>query len=93
MSDEFPPELRYTKDHEWIRLDQDFAVIGVTAFAQRELGEIVFVDLPAKGRAVKAQESFCVLESTKVASDVYAPLAGNPYKHIIAVFPQRRIPP
>jgi len=72
-----PAELKYTKDHEWIRIDGDLAVVGITEFAQSELGEIVFCDLPAKGKSVKPGEALCVVESTKAASDVYAPISGK----------------
>ena len=78
---QFPEELKYTKDHEWLSSEVDGqtagqVLVGVTDFAQSERGEIVFVELPEVGRIVKAGEAFCVLESTKVASDVYAPVAG-----------------
>lgn len=72
-----PGNLRYTKDHEWVRLDGETAVMGITEFAQSELGEIVFVDLPALGKSIGAKETACVVESTKAASDVYSPLAGK----------------
>ncbi len=72
-----PTNLRYTKDHEWVKVDGTTAAVGVTEFAQSELGEIVFVDLPSIGKAIKAGSSFCVLESTKAASDVYAPISGT----------------
>ena len=70
-------DLLYTKDHEWIRIEDNVAVIGITNFAQSELGEIVFVDLPPIGKEFKAGEVFCVVESTKAASDVYAPVSGK----------------
>lgn len=72
-----PKDCRYTKDHEWIKIEGDTATVGVTDFAQSELGEIVFVELPEIGKALTAGGSFCVLESTKAASDVYAPIAGK----------------
>jgi glycine cleavage system H protein len=71
----------YTKDHEWIAFDNGEATVGITDFAQEELGEIVFVELPTIGKEFKQGEAFCVVESTKAASDVYAPLTGK----IIAV--------
>lgn len=74
---EFPEGLRYTKDHEWVRLSGDGAVVGITAFAQDELGEIVFVDPPALGASLKQKGVLCVVESTKAASDVYAPISGT----------------
>lgn len=73
----FPENLRYTKEHEWVRLDGDTATVGITEFAQSELGEIVFADLPAEGKTIKQGESVCVVESTKAASDVYAPIGGT----------------
>jgi glycine cleavage system H protein len=74
---EFPGNIKYTKEHEWVEMRGADAVVGITEFAQSELGEIVFADLPAKGKAVKQGDSFCVVESTKAASDVYAPIAGQ----------------
>lgn len=74
---EFPGDLKYTKDHEWVRVESDTVVVGITAFAQDELGEIVFVELPDVGAEVGISESLCVIESTKAASDVYAPLSGK----------------
>ena len=73
----FPENLRYTREHEWISLNSGVATIGVTEFAVQELGEIVFVDLPAIAKSLRAGETVCVVESTKAASDVYAPLAGT----------------
>lgn len=72
-----PGNLKYTKDHEWVLIENGVATVGVTEFAQSELGEIVFVDLPAIGKEVIQGGSFCVLESTKAASDVYAPISGK----------------
>lgn len=74
---QFPENLRYTKDHEWVRIEGATATMGITEFAQQELGEIVFADLPATGKSVKAGETLCVVESTKAASDVYAPISGT----------------
>ncbi|MCB4823749.1 glycine cleavage system protein GcvH [Roseicella aerolata] len=71
------PELRFTKDHEWVRQDGDAAVIGITDHAQNALGDVVFVDLPEVGREVAAGEACAVVESVKAASDVYAPIAGR----------------
>ena len=67
----------YTEDHEYIRVDGDVATIGITAFAQEQLGDVVFVDLPAVGKAVKKGDTAAVVESVKAASDVYAPLTGE----------------
>jgi glycine cleavage system H protein len=74
---EFPEDLKYTKEHEWVRMEGDVAVVGITEFAQSELGDLVFVDLPAVGKAVTAHGTMCVVESTKAASDVYSPLNGT----------------
>lgn len=72
-----PEDLKYTKDHEWVRVAGDTATVGITEFAQAELGDIVFVDLPAEGKLVKQGETLCVVESTKAASDVYVPVGGK----------------
>jgi glycine cleavage system H protein len=74
---EFPNECKYTKDHEWVRVEGDKVVVGITEFAQSELGDLVFVDLPAVGKAVATHGTLCVVESTKAASDVYSPVAGT----------------
>lgn len=68
---------RYTKDHEWIRLDGDVATIGISDYAQSQLGDVVFVDLPAKGKKVDAGAEVAVVESVKAASEVYAPAGGE----------------
>ena len=73
----FPSDCRYTKDHEWVKVDGAVATIGITSFAQQELGELVFVELPAIGKKFAAKETICVVESTKAASDVYAPISGS----------------
>jgi glycine cleavage system H protein len=72
-----PADLRYTKDHEWVRVDGDTATIGVTDFAASQLGDVVFVDLPAVGKAVEQFATFGVVESVKAVSDLYAPLSGE----------------
>jgi glycine cleavage system H protein len=72
-----PAESKYTKEHEWVRLDGDTAVVGITAYAQQELGDVVFVELPAPGASLTQGESFGVVESVKAASDLYAPLSGE----------------
>ena len=72
-----PAECKYTKEHEWVRLDGDTAVFGITDYAQQELGDVVFVDLPAPGASVTKGESFGVVESVKAASDLYAPISGE----------------
>jgi glycine cleavage system H protein len=74
---DFPQDCKYTKDHEWVRMEGDLAVVGITEFAQSELGDLVFVDLPSAGKAVTQGGVMCVVESTKAASDVYSPLNGT----------------
>jgi glycine cleavage system H protein len=68
---------RYTKDHEWVRMDGDVAVIGITNHAAGQLGDVVFVELPAVGKTFSAHGEMAVVESVKAASDVYAPIAGT----------------
>jgi glycine cleavage system H protein len=70
-------ETRYTKDHEWVRLEGGVAVVGITPHAQEALGDVVFVELPEPGRAVDEGEACAVVESVKAASDVYSPLSGK----------------
>ncbi|MBR0657419.1 glycine cleavage system protein GcvH [Plastoroseomonas arctica] len=70
-------ETKFSKDHEWVRLEGDAATIGITDHAQNALGDVVFVDLPEVGRVVAAGEACAVVESVKAASDVYAPIAGR----------------
>ena len=72
-----PEDLRYSKDHEWARLEGDRVRVGITDYAQDALGDVVFVELPEVGSTVKLDESFSEVESTKSVSDVYAPLAGT----------------
>jgi glycine cleavage system H protein len=72
-----PSDLRYTKDHEWVRVDGDTATIGVTDYAANQLGDVVFVDLPAVGKAVEQFATFGVVESVKAVSDLYAPVSGE----------------
>lgn len=72
-----PENLKYTRTHEWIRLDGDVATIGITDHAQHELGDITFVDLPDVGSNVESAQPFAVVESVKAASDVYAPVDGE----------------
>lgn len=74
---DFPRELRYTKDHEWVRIEGDTATVGITDYAQGELGDIVFVELPQKGRSVKQGETFGTIEAVKAVSDLYAPVSGE----------------
>lgn len=72
-----PDGLRYSKEHEWVRVEGDTAVVGITAFAQEQLGDVVFVELPEKGARVRQHASLGVVESVKAASDVYAPVSGE----------------
>ena len=74
---EFPEELKYTEEHEWVMVEEDLAVIGITDFAQDALGDVVFVELPEVGTSVEAGKAFGVVESVKAVSDVYAPLTGT----------------
>ena len=67
----------FTTDHEWLKIDGDIATIGVTDYAQSQLGDVVFVELPKAGRALKKGEAAAVVESVKAASDVYAPITGE----------------
>jgi glycine cleavage system H protein len=73
----YPPELLYTKNHEWIRVDESTATIGITDYAQKELGDIVFVELPKPGDHVTAKESFGTVESVKAVSEIYSPVTGQ----------------
>jgi glycine cleavage system H protein len=68
---------RYTRDHEWIRLDGDVAVVGITDYAQEQLGDIVYVELPEPGKIIEKGGEFCVVESVKAASEVFAPISGE----------------
>jgi len=72
-----PADLKYTKDHEWVRIDGDTATFGISDHAQEALGDIVFVELPEIGRAIEAGEAYAVVESVKAVSDVYAPVGGE----------------
>lgn len=70
-------ETRYTKDHEYIRVEGDVGVVGITDYAQQQLGDIVFVELPAPGRALAKGDEAAVVESVKAASEIYAPVSGE----------------
>ncbi len=72
-----PEDRRYSKTHEWVKLEGDVATVGISDFAQESLGDVVYVELPESGRQVAAGEAVAVIESVKTASDVYAPLAGE----------------
>jgi glycine cleavage system H protein len=69
--------MRFTKDHEWIELTGDIATVGITAYAARQLGDVVFVEVPEIGKTVKAGDPLAVVESVKAASDIYAPIDGT----------------
>ena len=73
----FPSELKYTKDHEWVRFDSDFVYVGVTDFAQRELGDIVFVEIESQGQNLANEEVFGTVEAVKTVSDLFMPIAGE----------------
>jgi glycine cleavage system H protein len=73
----FPENLLYTKDHEWVRVEGDTATIGITDFAQHELGDIVYVDIPSKGKSVAQHEVFGTVEAVKTVSDLFMPLSGE----------------
>jgi glycine cleavage system H protein len=77
MSTQVPADLKYAKSHEWVRVAADVATVGISDHAQHELTDIVFVELPAVGRNVKAGEACAVVESVKTASDIYAPVSGE----------------
>ncbi len=72
-----PSELKYTKDHEWVRVEGDTGTIGITDYAQDQLGDIVFVELPAAGTAIAAAEKFGEIESVKAVSELFAPVSGE----------------
>ncbi|WP_394708392.1 glycine cleavage system protein GcvH [uncultured Desulfuromusa sp.] len=74
---DFPEELKYTEEHEWVLVEDDIATVGITDFAQDQLGDVVFVELPEVGDSVEAGETFGVVESVKAVSDVYAPVSGE----------------
>lgn len=74
---EVPGDLKYSKEHEWVRVEGNQAYIGITDFAQDELGDIVFVELPAVGAQLQANETFGTVESVKTVSDLFAPLSGK----------------
>jgi len=79
----YPADLKYTKEHEWIRVAGDVAEVGITDYAQQQLGDVVYVDLPEVGRKIDAGESFGSIESVKAVSELFAPMAGE----VVAVNP------
>lgn len=74
---EFPDNLKYTKDHEWVRLEGEIATMGITDFAQEQLGDIVYVELPEEGEEIQQGEPFGVIESVKAVSDLYGAVSGT----------------
>ncbi len=74
---DFPEELKYTEEHEWVLVEEDIVTIGITDFAQEQLGDVVFVELPEVGDELDAGKSFGVVESVKAVSDIYAPVSGE----------------
>jgi len=75
-----PTELKYSRDHEWVRIEGNIAVVGITDFAQAQLGDVVFVEVPELGAAVTIGSGFSVVESVKAVSDIYAPVSGKVLK-------------
>jgi len=74
---ELPGDRRYTKEHEWVKLDGDVGTVGITAFAQSELGDVTYVEVPKVGQKLSKGDPFGVVESVKAVSDIYAPVAGE----------------
>ena len=74
---EFPQGLRYSQEHEWVAVDGNIATIGITDYAQEQLGDVVYVELPAIGKTLNKEETFGVVESVKAVSDIYAPVSGT----------------
>jgi glycine cleavage system H protein len=74
---DFPAELKYTKDHEWVKIEGNEATIGITEFAQRELGDIVYIDIPSVGKEVAKEDVFGTVEAVKTVSDLFMPLTGT----------------
>jgi glycine cleavage system H protein len=74
---EFPEDLKYSKEHEWVRVEGDHVTVGITAFAQDELGEIVSVEVPTIGRSLNQNDTFGVVESVKTVGDMFAPVSGE----------------
>ena len=73
----FPENIKYTKEHEWVRIEGTTGIVGITDYAQGELGDVVFVELPAKGKQVKQGETFGSIEAVKAVSDLFAPVSGE----------------
>jgi glycine cleavage system H protein len=73
----YPPDLKYTKDHEWVRIAGSEARVGITDYAQKQLGDVVYVELPEAGRVLKEHEGFGTVESVKAVSELFSPVAGE----------------
>ncbi len=88
---EFPDDLRYTKEHEWLRLESNDGVVGITDFAQDALGDVVFVELPSVGATLTQGQTFGVVESNKTVSDLFAPVSGRvtAVNHVLRDEPER----
>ena len=78
----FPSELKYTKDHEWIRVEGNEAIVGITEFAQRELGDIVYIDINTVGQEVAENEVFGTVEAVKTVSDLFMPVTGSIWRRM-----------
>jgi len=76
----FPADLKYTKDHEWVKLEGDVATIGITDFAQSELGDVVFVEIETEGETLDSEETFGTVEAVKTVSDLYMPVSGEVFE-------------
>jgi len=74
---DYPAQLRYTKEHEWVKIEGTVGIVGITHYAQSELGDVVFVDLPEKGKMLSAGEELGTVESVKAVSEIYAPVSGE----------------
>jgi glycine cleavage system H protein len=77
VSEQVPTDLRYTEEHEWVRVDGDLVIIGITDYAQQQLGDVVYIDLPSPGAEVTSGQPFGEVESTKSVSDLFAPVSGT----------------
>ncbi|MFH1428622.1 MAG: glycine cleavage system protein GcvH [Candidatus Margulisiibacteriota bacterium] len=77
MSQEFPADIMYSKEHEWVKIDGENALIGITDYAQEEMGDVVFVELPELGKDIEQMEELGVVESVKTISTVYSPVSGE----------------
>jgi glycine cleavage system H protein len=73
----YPKDYRFTKDHEWVKLEGDTATIGITDFAQKQLGDVVYIELPAIGKTLDVHQTIGVVESVKAVSDIYSPMSGE----------------